>query len=202
SRTRWAQFEVLEERALLSVAKPQLDQTGAGHSVLTAAPVAEPPLQPLKIDSSFLPGKPMDAWKEQVSSGDNLAVSVEETNGLKHLVSIKVLDPNGRLVGQTKFSHNPSLFVQAKATGNYTIEVIDRSPRSKQRDTVTIEVFGINKGTPLPSAEIDSGERLAWLDGNVLSIADPSGEGFAITSNWTTSVQTDRATGMQYAIYT
>src|SRR5262249_22116050 len=53
-----------------------------------------------------------------------------------------------------------------------------------------------------PSAEVDSGERVAWIDGNVLSLADPSGEGFQITSNWQTSVQTDPATGLQYAIYT
>src|SRR5262249_15566036 len=83
SRTRWAQFEVLEQRALLSAAKPHFDRSEAGHSVRTAAPVAELPLQPLESTSSFLPRKPMDVWKEQVSAGDNLAVSVVETNGLK-----------------------------------------------------------------------------------------------------------------------
>jgi hypothetical protein len=202
SRTRLAQFEVLEGRALFSVAKPQLDKTGAGHSVQTAVSVAEMPLQPMKIASSFLPGKTMDTWKEQVSAGDNLAVSVEETNGSKDLVKIKVLGPDGSVVGRTKFSHNPSLFVQAKTTGNYTIEVIDQTPSTKQHDNVTIQVLGINKGTPLPSATVDSGKRMAWIDGNVLSLADPSGEGFQITSNWQTSVQTDKATGLQFATYT
>ena len=67
---------------------------------------------------------------------------------------------------------------------------------------MTIELIGINKGTPLPSTETDDGKCVAWLNGNVLSIADPSCEGFAITSNWTESVQTDPATGMQSSIFT
>src|SRR5262249_49802453 len=119
SRTRSAQFEVLEQRALLSAAKPHFDRSEAGHSVRTPERVCGLALQPLESASSFLPRKPMDAWKEQVSAGDNLAVSVEETSGFKDLVRIKVRGPKGRVVGRTKFSHNPSLFVQAKKTGNY-----------------------------------------------------------------------------------
>lgn len=201
-RARVTQFEVMEERVLMSAIKPRRDETGAGHSIQTAAPLSEMPLQPLKISSSFLPGKPIDAWKEKVNAGDDLAVSVEETNGVRDLLKIKILGPNGRVVDQTRFSQSPSLFVEAKTTGTYTIQVIDRSPRAKARDTVTIEVFGINKGNPLPSALVDSGKRVAWLNGNVLSLADPSGEGFAITSNWNTSVETDPRTGLQYTIYT
>jgi hypothetical protein len=55
----------------------------------------------------------------------------------------------------------------------------------KARDALTIGVFGTDKGTPLPSAETDAGKRLARLDGEVLTIADSSGAGFAIASNWT-----------------
>lgn len=202
SRSRSARFEVLEDRALMSVLKPHYDATQSGHSVQTAMPVTEMPLQPLKISSSFQPGKPIDAWKTQVSAGDDLAVNVQDTNGSKDRLKIKILSPGGQVVGQTRFSLNPSLFVTAPTTGTYIVQVIDRSRRPKERDTVTIEVFGINKGNPLPSALVDSGKRWAWLDGNVLSIADSSGEGFQITSNWTETVETDPATGMQYASYT
>lgn len=202
SRSRSARFEVLEARALMSVVKPHLDTTQAGHSTKTAAPVVEMPLQPFKVASSFRPDKPIDTWKEQVSAGDDLAVSVQDTNQFKDRLKIKIFGPNGKVVGQSKFSDSPSLFVTAKTTGTYTIAVIDQSRRPKERDTVTIQVFGINKGTPLPSAVTDTGKRWAWLTGNVLSITDPSGEGFGITSNWTKSVRTDPATGMQYAIYT
>src|SRR6185312_1381029 len=178
SRSRRARFEVLEERALMSVGRPQFDGTQSGHSIRTAMPVAAMPFQPLKTASSFLPGKPIDAWKQQVSAGDDLAVRVKDTNGWRDLLKVKIISPSGQVVGQTRFSSNPSLFVTAKTTGAYTIAVIDRSPRAKQRDEVTIEVFGINKGTALPSAETDTGKRWAWLSGNVLSIAEPSGEGF------------------------
>lgn len=201
-RSRLARFEVLEDRALMSVTNPHFDRTHFGPSLRNAKPVVVMPLQPLKSSSSFQPSKPIEAWKTQVSAGDNLAVDVEETNRLNDRLKIRIVGPSGQVVGQTRFSINPSLYVTAQTTGTYTIQVIDRSPRRKQRDTVTIEVFGINKGAPLPSATTDTGKRLAWLDGDVLSIADPSGEGFGITSHWTETVKTDPATGMQYATYT
>jgi hypothetical protein len=202
TRPRSARIEVLEERTLMSVLKPQFDGTQSGHSVRTAMPVAELPMQPFQASSTFRPDKPIDAWKERVNAGDNLAVNIRETNGFKDLLKIEILGPAGQVVGQTGFSPSPNLFVTAKTTGPYTIAVIDRSPTPKERDSVTIEVFGINKDKPLPSAEAETGKRWAWLDGNVLSIAEPSGEGFQITSNWNESVQTDPATGMQYAVYT
>ncbi len=202
TRPHLARFEILEERALMSVLKPQFDGTLSGQSVRTAMPVAELPLQPFKTSTTFLPGKPIDAWKEQVSAGNNLAVSIQDTNGLKDRVKLKIFGPNGRVVGQTGFASSPNLFITAKTTGTYTVAVIDRSQRLKVRDSVSIVVFGINRNNPPTSAETDTGKRWAWLDGNALSIADPSGEGFQITSNWNESVQTDPATGLQYAIYT
>lgn len=201
-RTRSAQFELLEGRTLLSVTKPILDTTGAGHTVKTAFPIPQLQLHPDKISSSFIPGKQVDAWRQQVNAGDNLAVSVQDTNGLNDRLKLKILGPNHRIVATTRFALNPSLFIQAKTTGTYTVEVIDRTPKHKQRDTVTIEVFGINKGKPLPSELLNSGKRVAWLDGNVLSLANPDGEGFQITSNWKTTVKTDPATGLPYAIFT
>jgi hypothetical protein len=159
-------------------------------------------LQPLQVSSTFLPSKRVESFKQQVNAGDNLAVTINETNQLKDRLRIRVLGPNGRIVARTQLAPNPNLYIQASTTGTYTVQVIDPSPRAKMRDTVTLEVFGINRGTALPSAATDTGKRWAWLDGNALSIADPSGEGFQITSNWKETVQTDPATGMPYAIYT
>ncbi len=202
SRTRCAQFDVLEPRALLSGANPHVASLVSGQGIRTLSPRPESPLQPLKVSTAFVPGKQVESWKQQVNAGDNLAVSIQETNGVKNPVRIRVLGPNGRIVSRTKFSVNPDVYLEAQTTGTYTVQVIDPSPKLRLRDTVTVEVFGINKGTALPSAETDTGKRWAWLDGNALSIADPSGEGFQITSNWKETVQTDPATGMPYAIYT
>lgn len=202
SRRRSTLFDCLEERVLLSVSRTLSDHSGVGHSIQTATPLSGVPLQPLNFDSPFRPGRPMDAWSQQVNAGDNLAVSVQETNGLKDRTKLKILDPSGHVVAKTKFSLNPSVFVTAETSGTYTIVAVNKTPKVRERDAVSVEVFGLNKGTPLPSAETDSGKRVAWLDGNVLTLSDPSGEGFAITSNWSESVRTDPATGMPYAIYT
>ncbi|MHC5537500.1 hypothetical protein ACYOEI_04615 [Singulisphaera rosea] len=184
------------------MSKSRFEASGVGHTVQTATTLSALPLQPLNFNSPFRQGKPMDAWSQQVDAGDNLAVSVQETNGLKDRTRIKILDPSGHVVGRTSFSRSPNLFLQAETSGTYTIVVVNKNPNVRERDAVSLEVFGLNKGTPLPSAEADTGKRVAWLDGNVLTLSDPSGEGFAITSNWSESVRTDPATGMPYAIYT
>jgi hypothetical protein len=181
------QYDVLDERVLLSV---------------TADPLADLPMQPLTISSSFVIGKPIDAWTVPVNAGNDLAVAVQETNGSTDPLKIAILGPLGKVVAQTGFSESPNLYVPITATGTYTVQVTDTTPSTKERDSVKIEVFGIDKGTALPSAEKETGKRSAWLDGNVLSVVEPSGEGFQITSNWTKSVTTDLTNGEQFATYT
>ncbi len=202
-RTRALNFDILDDRILLSVGSGG-EVTLAGHTVQSALPISLLPMQPFTLPGSFHKGKPIDSWSEKLQAGDNLAISVKQDSTTSDPLRIEVLSASGKLLAKSDVGTDPQLFFAAQKTGKYIVEVIDKTPKAKgtAHYELTLQEFAINTGTPLASATQEMGKRWAWVDGNTLTIVDPSGQGFGITSNWTKTVQTDPSTGLQFATYT
>lgn len=164
--------------------------------------------QPRQIIEDFLYTGDVDVYRVELDEGDFLAIDVDGDNpGGVNASTLRLLDANGSqlaVVGRSQepdvrgFTNNPAYGFRAQQAGIYYLEL--RSAVREASYRIELHRIALAEGHPNPAALAEDGPMFVWLEGNTLSIAGPTGYGFALIADWDQTVVTQNG-GLKVSTY-
>jgi hypothetical protein len=196
---------------ILASDAPAPDYTG--NTIATARDV-NLKTRPRQVIQDFLYDGDVDVFRVELEANDFFVIDVDPDgpNGLD-ASRLRILDSDGAttlaVVERSQepdvrgFTDNPAYGFRAPHAGIFYLDLRDqRLLRGAQSYTIELHRIALAQGPQDPAALDQDGPMFAWLEDNTLSLAGPTGYGFALIGNWTQTTETNaqRLTSSTYRL--
>lgn len=164
--------------------------------------------QPRQVLGDHIYTTDVDVFAVDLVQGDFLAIDVDgEAPVPLRRSTLRVVHPNGAIdtiersqePDQAGFTTNPAHGFRALATGRHYLELQATTAPATYR--IEFHRIALAQGRQDPAALDADGPMFAWLQDTTLSVAGPSGYGFALTGPWTKTDVRVRGSGLSASIY-
>lgn len=167
--------------------------------------------QPRQSVDEFLYRGDSDLYRVYLNAGEFLALDVDSSRPTLMSSDMVILDADGvtqlAVVGRSAepdtgaVSNNAAYGFRATRSGDYFIRLQSTQPMA---GGYILELHRVALADPNqdPAWLDQPGPMFAWLNGNVLSIAGPTGYGFSLLGNWNRTSTFSRRSGLTETVYT
>ena len=163
--------------------------------------------QPRQIVGDFIYSADVDVFAVDLVQGEFLAVDVDGTQPAALRAStLRVLHPGGLVetIGRSQepdtagSTNNPAHGFRALSSGRHYLEL--RATSEPATYAIEVHRIGLAQGRQDAAVLDADGDMFAWLQESTLSIAGPTGYGFALTGPWTKTTTRGRS-GLAGTVY-